>query len=264
MSSEVQSSASPRPATLPVSPASGAALPLALSAAVLIGIAFGGWKWYQVHQFEIAKSEAIPANAIGPPLKDFELTERSGKLFKSTDMRGKVWVASYFFTTCPGQCLRLNANVQVLANEPDLKDVTWVSITCDPDNDTVEALRAYADRWNADPNRWLFCRGDLEYIQRIAKGMKIFLSLKGHQDYLIVIDKAGNIRKILDGTSEIECNRLHKVLLECLEEKAPDEIPVTAEVGREKTSDKPVAEKPADEKAPDDKPAASAEKEKTA
>ena len=68
-----------------------------------------------------------------------------------------------------------------------------------------------------------FCRGDLEYIQRIAKGMKIFLSLKGHQDYLIVIDKAGNIRKMLDGTSEIECNRLHKVLLECLEEKAPDD-----------------------------------------
>jgi cytochrome oxidase Cu insertion factor (SCO1/SenC/PrrC family) len=256
MSSEVQSGITSGP---PATPAvNSAALPFALSTAILIAMGFGGWKWYQVRQFEIAKSEAIPASAIGPPLKEFELTERSGKLFKSTDMRGKVWVASYFFTTCPGQCLRLNANVQVLANEPDLKDVTWVSITCDPDNDTVEALRVYADRWKADPERWLFCRGDLEYIQRIAKGMKIFLSLKGHQDYLIVIDKAGNIRKILDGTSEIECNRLHKVLLECLDEKAPDD----KSAGEKSAEDKPAAEKAPDEKPLENKPASEPTKEK--
>ena len=62
---------------------------------------------------------------------------------------------------------------------PELKDVTWVSITCDPDTDTLEALRAYADRWKADPERWLFCRADLDYIQRVANGMKVFLSLQG-------------------------------------------------------------------------------------
>ncbi len=99
----------------------GAALPFALSVAVLIAMGFGGWKWYQVRQFELAKSEAIPASAIGPPLTEFELTERSGKPFRSTDMRGQVWVASYFFTTCPGQCKRLNANIQVLSNMPDLE-----------------------------------------------------------------------------------------------------------------------------------------------
>jgi protein SCO1 len=212
----------------------GAALPFALSVAVLIAMAFGGWKWYQVRQFELAKSEAIPASAIGPPLTEFELTERSGKPFRSTDMRGRVWVASYFFTTCPGQCKRLNANIQVLSNMPDLKDVTWVSITCDPDNDTLEALRVYADGLSADPQRWLFCRADLEYVQRVAKGMKIFLSLKGHQDYLIVIDKQGKIRNIADGTSEIECNRLHKVLLECLDEKAPEDM-ASAKATKEKS-----------------------------
>ena len=58
-------------------------------------------------------------------------------------------------------------------NMPELKDVTWVSITCDPDNDTVEALRNYADRWEADPNRWLFCRADLDYTRRVARGMNL-------------------------------------------------------------------------------------------
>ena len=190
-------------------------------------MAYGGWKWWQVQQFDLRRGEAIPANAIGPPLKEFELTERSGKPFRSTDMRGRVWVASYFFTTCPGQCLRLNANLQVLNADPALKDVTWVSISCDPDTDTVEALRAYADRFQADPKRWLFCRGDLDYIKRVAKGMDVYLSLKGHQDVAIVIDKKGKIRGMFDATSESQCNRLKAKLLECLAEKPPNDLVAT-------------------------------------
>jgi len=203
---------------------SGTAVPFILCGLLFIGMAYFGFKWYQIHQFQIEKSDAIAHDAIGPPLTEFELAERSGRQFRSADMCGRVWVASYFFTTCPGQCLRLNANIQVLANEPDLKDVTWVSITCDPDNDTLEALRAYAERWDADPERWLFCRGDLEYVQRVAKGMKIFLSLKGHQDYAIVIDKQGKIRGMFDGTSLIDRQRLHNLLVECLNEKPPEAI----------------------------------------
>ena len=101
------------------------------------------------------------ADAVGPPLTEFELTERSGKPFRSADMKGKVWVATYFFTTCPGNCIRLNQNIQLMHNLPELKDVTWVSITCDPDNDTLEALSKYADSLQADPERWLFCRGPI-------------------------------------------------------------------------------------------------------
>jgi protein SCO1/2 len=109
-----------------------------------------------------------------------------------------------------------------MSHMPDLKEVTWVSITCDPDNDTVEALRAYAERWQADPERWLFCRADLEYVQRIAKGMKLFLSLKGHQDEVVVIDKQGKIRGIFDGTSESQCKRIQSLLVECLAEQPQD------------------------------------------
>jgi cytochrome oxidase Cu insertion factor (SCO1/SenC/PrrC family) len=186
-------------------------------------MAYGGWKLWQVQQYELTRGDAVPADVIGPPLKDFDLTERDGKPFRSVDMRGRVWVASYFFTTCPGQCLRLNANLQVLNADPELKDVTWVSISCDPDTDTLEALRDYADRFKADPKRWLFCRGDLDYIKRVAKGMDLFLSLKGHQDVAIVIDKTGKRRGMFDATSESQCNRLKAKLLECLAEKVPSE-----------------------------------------
>jgi cytochrome oxidase Cu insertion factor (SCO1/SenC/PrrC family) len=212
---------------LPQSPAphsSGSAVPYILCFTVLIGALFAGFKWWQVEQWKAEKTSAIARDVIGPPLTEFELTERSGKPFRSLDMRGRVWVASYFFTSCPGQCVRLNANIQALSNMPDLKDVTWVSITCDPDNDTLEALRAYADQRKADPERWLFCRADLEYIQRVAKGMKVYLSLKGHQDYAIVIDKQGKIRGIFDGTSQVECTRMKTLLLELLAEKPPQHL----------------------------------------
>ena len=64
-------------------------------------MAYGGWKWWQVRQFELRKGEAIPADAIGPPLTEFELTERSGKPFRSADMSGKVWVASVLLHDLP-------------------------------------------------------------------------------------------------------------------------------------------------------------------
>jgi protein SCO1/2 len=200
------------------------ALPFALCFLLLVAVAYGGWKLWQVYEFESTRADAIPAGFIGPPIKDFELTERSGKPFRSADMRGRVWVATYFFTTCPGQCLRLNANLQVLNNLPELKEVTWVSITCDPDNDSLEALRAYADRFKADPNRWLFCRGDLDYVQRVAKGMLLYLSLKGHQDRAIVFDRTGQMRGEFDGTSEIECNRMRDLLQKLIAEKPRSDL----------------------------------------
>lgn len=196
------------------------ALPFFLSLLVLFGMAYGAWTWYRVHQRDVESGQAIAD--IGPPIPvdNFELTERSGKPFRSADMKGKVWVATYFFTSCPGECIRLNRNIQVMQAMPELKDVTWVSITCDPDTDTTETLAKYADTMQADPDRWLFCRGDLDYTQRVASGMKLFLSLKGHQNYAVVIDKAGNIRGMYDGTSTSDCERMQK-MLEKLEAEEP-------------------------------------------
>jgi cytochrome oxidase Cu insertion factor (SCO1/SenC/PrrC family) len=198
----------------------GSALPFFLALLVLFGMAYGGYTWWRVQQFRASQGQAITEIK---PLTEFELTERSGKPFRSQDMRGKVWVATYFFTTCPGECIRLNQNIQQLHNLPALKDVTWVSITCDPDTDTLEALRAYADNLKADPDRWLFVRGDLDYTQRVARGMNLYLSRKGHQDYAIVIDKTGKIRGTYDATSLSDTERLQKKLEECLAEDPPQD-----------------------------------------
>jgi cytochrome oxidase Cu insertion factor (SCO1/SenC/PrrC family) len=115
----------------------------------------------------------------------------------------------------------MNDTIQVLHQLPELKDVTWVSITCDPDTDTLETLRKYADERQADPERWLFCRGDMDYTRRVAAGMKLFLSRQGHQDYAVVIDKTGNIRGMFDATSLSDIDRLQAMLVKCVADDVP-------------------------------------------
>ena len=90
-------------------------------------------------------------------------------------------------------------------------------------------LSEYAKNWEADPERWLFCRADLDYTHRVAGGMKLFLSRKGHQDYAVVVDKAGKIRGMFDATSNSDCERLRTMLLKLVEEASPieDAAPAT-------------------------------------
>jgi cytochrome oxidase Cu insertion factor (SCO1/SenC/PrrC family) len=218
MNDQTPNNSPPDPANYPPPSSAGAALPFFLALLVAFGIAYGGYTWYRVRQHEAEQSQAITKIE---PLTEFELTERSGKPFRSNDMLGKVWVATYFFTTCPGECIRLNQNIQYLHNLPELKDVTWVSITCDPDTDTLEALQKYADGLKADHDRWLFVRGDLDYTQRVARGMDLFLSRKGHQDYAVVVDKSGKIRGMFDATSLSETERLKKLLEKLVAEDPP-------------------------------------------
>lgn len=85
----------------------------------------------------------------------FTLTERSGQPFDSATLRGKVWVADFFFATCPGICTALSSQMQQV--HAAVPDVALVSISTD-ERDTPEVLRAYASRHNADA-RWSFLTG---------------------------------------------------------------------------------------------------------
>lgn len=198
-------------------------LPYWLSLIVIVAASYGGWTWWRVQQYESARAEG-GIQLSGPPLEEFELTERSGKPFRSRDMRGKVWVTSFFFATCPGACPRLNANIKHLNSLEELHDVTWVSITVDPDTDTLPALRKYAERFQADPQRWLFCRGDLNYVKRLGNDMlSLSIAWRGHNEYAVVIDKFGKVRGMYDASSHSQSKKLELLLEECLAEEGPAE-----------------------------------------
>ena len=121
-------------------------------------------------------------------------TERSGKPMSFGELRGQVWIATMFFASCPNQCRELNQTVAALHNDPDFKNVKFVSISVDPAVDTPEALSKTADILGADPKRWLFFTGKLDDIVRLGKQAKVEAGYKSHVPRLILFDQQGRIR----------------------------------------------------------------------
>jgi len=100
---------------------------------------------------------------------DFSLTERSGRPVTRSDLLGKVWAVDFFYTRCTDTCPLQSAHMARL--QADLSgqgDVQLVSISVDPEYDTPKRLSAYATRFGADPQRWLFLTGSKDAIYRLA------------------------------------------------------------------------------------------------
>ena len=106
---------------------------------------------------------------------DFTLTERSGQSFSSATLHGKIWLADFFFTACPGPCLVMNGKMEAIgqALTRDHADVRQVSFSIAPQQDTPPVLRKYAARFHAPADRWSFLTGDEGTIYALAS--KAFL-----------------------------------------------------------------------------------------
>lgn len=169
--------------------------------------------------------DRMPPGAVAAP---FTLTERSGKPFDSASLRGKVWLASVFFANCPGPCFRENqALADILQRIPD-PDFMVVSVTCDPDNDTPESLRRYADRFEADPARWKFLTGDMATIKEIANGTFLLPAEVGvHSERGVVFDREGRLRGSYHLLQPDRVKLLEKLIRDVLAEPAGS-VPETA------------------------------------
>jgi cytochrome oxidase Cu insertion factor (SCO1/SenC/PrrC family) len=89
---------------------------------------------------------------------------------RKTDLEGKLWITNFIFTNCPDVCPVMTAEMaQLQAELTDVLELRLVSITVDPEHDTPPVLSQYAQRFNADPARWLFLTGDKRAIYRLAK-----------------------------------------------------------------------------------------------
>jgi len=142
-----------------------------------------------------AEYQKLPADAEADWMSGFTLTERSGREAQWNDLNGKVRIVSFFFSSCPANCLQQNQKVGEIQRAYVGKNVVSVSITCDPDIDSPERLREYAQKLNAPPDQWLFLTGRLIYIRRVASELfKVALDKQTHTERLIVCDKWGNIR----------------------------------------------------------------------
>ena len=102
----------------------------------------------------------------------FTLTDISGRPFGSDQLRGHVYVASFFFTRCTSICPTLMSDLAKLQDRYRREgiDVRLVSITVDPEHDDPEELRTAAKRYGVDPSRWTVLTGPRTAIRDLAVG----------------------------------------------------------------------------------------------
>jgi protein SCO1/2 len=208
-------------------------LPYWLAFAVALVALYGGFKLYKLEQNRSYGGVSQEGEIRLPPLEEFELTRSDGTPFRSADLKGKVWIASFFFSTCTGSCSRLNGNIAYLSRQPEIEGATWVSISVDPVNDTLPVLAAYAERFRADPARWVFCRhDDFTYIKRLADSVLRLggVAYQGHNDRAVIIDKHGEIAGMFNAVSTIESKKGMEIIKRCLaEEYEPAAAPPAAD-----------------------------------
>lgn len=157
-------------------------------------------------------------DSVYKAVADFKFVSQTGDTITRDTFKNCIYVANVFFSRCQGVCPRLtSALTRVQDYCKDVKEVKFLSITVDPENDSVEALKGYADRFGAIPHKWYFITGEKEAIYRFAKDEFFFKAMEGeggemgfiHDQSLRLVDKEGVFRgEYYDGLNNIEVDRL--------------------------------------------------------
>jgi len=155
----------------------------------------------------------LAAPAAGRPLAviqqvpDFTLTTQDDATLRFADLKGKVLLVSFVFTTCNGSCPatthRMGQVQQALKERGLLKGgrVRLLSITLDPVRDTPEVLRRYMKLYDADPASWTFLTGSRQRVEKViaAWGMWAKPAANGQLDHpsrVFLVDQRGRVREI--------------------------------------------------------------------
>ena len=135
----------------------------------------------------------------------FSLTNFDGSIITEKQFNNKISIVSFIFTQCEGACPIMSENMSVLQGRfSSSDDIQFLSITTDPDYDTLEILNEYSSNYSNNSN-WFFLRGNiLDIIELSEKGFFLSAALlpAGHSTRLVLVDKELNIRKYYEGTIE--------------------------------------------------------------
>jgi len=151
-------------------------------------------------------ARTFPAYGSVPP---FQLTNQDGRPFGSSDLANKIWIADFIFTSCRGPCPIISSRMSELQKPLERTDVHLVSFTVDPEKDTPQVLRSYADKLRAEAGRWDFLTGDRAAIYDLCqKGFKLGVSdgsdemgTPVHSTRMVLVDRRGEIRGYYEGTA---------------------------------------------------------------
>jgi len=150
-------------------------------------------------------------------IADFSFTNQNGKVITQKNYEGKIYVADFFFTTCPTICPIMTDNMvdvqKAFLNNPK---VMMLSFSVLPDTDDVATLKKYAIKKGVNDSKWNLVTGDKKEIYSMAR--KSFLAVKlgkpnelydmVHTENFVLVDTEKQVRGFYDGTKKEEIKRL--------------------------------------------------------
>ena len=148
----------------------------------------------------------------------FTMTNQNGQTITEKDYENKVYVADFFFTTCPSICPIMTKNMFSLQEKLKTKypEVKLLSYSVTPEIDTIEQLKRYAVKNKVDDKIWNLVTGDKKEIYTLARKSYLVVQNDGnggphdmiHTENFVLIDKENRIRGYYDGTDINEMDRL--------------------------------------------------------
>ncbi len=188
---------------------------------------------------EVVKKGKKEYDTVWHKVKDFTLTNQEGKTITWDSLKGKIVIADLFFTRCPTICPGMTRNMKRLAesihNGKKVGDRTnrlvhFISFSIDPERDSVERLKYWADRFQVDPELWWLLTGDKRTIYDLAlQEMKVGVEDGEdidtnfiHSDKFILIDSNRHVRGYYSGLDSASLARLSADLVLLTMEKDPN------------------------------------------
>ncbi|WP_291965468.1 SCO family protein [Maribacter sp.] len=152
-------------------------------------------------------------------IADFSLTNQNGETITQEDYKGKIYIADFFFTTCPTICPIMTKNMVDLQKALGKdSDVMLLSHSVTPEIDSVAQLKKYAVEKGIDDRNWNLVTGDKKQIYELARKSYLAVKTDGdggpfdmiHTENFILVDKDKRIRGFYDGTKKEDIEKLLK------------------------------------------------------
>jgi len=184
--------------------------------------------------FYFMLTKIIPGyDKVGLPqlskVQAFSFLNQNGERITNKDVDGKVYLAEFFFTTCPGICPKMNTNLRPVyekyKNEPNF---LILSHTVNPSTDSVSRLKHYADSLGVDAGHWILLTGQKDSLYLAARLSYLLDDPKNnlspideqfiHTQFFALVDKNGYVRSIIDGLKKDEIVEMQKEIDKLLKE----------------------------------------------
>jgi protein SCO1/2 len=159
----------------------------------------------------------LVVDTIYQTVPKFSLLNQDSVVVNNETVKGKIYVADFFFTSCPTICPVMKKEmIRVYEKFKGNNQVLILSHTIDPDYDTIQLLRDYANRLGSDGKQWMFLRGDRKLVYELAEkgyyaSAMVDSSEPGgfiHSGGFILVDRFQRVRGIYDGTSTNDVDKL--------------------------------------------------------